>query len=256
MNLQKTRIEEIKANGYQLDFATVFNLAFENYKKIAIYAGSMILVFFVVVLAIIATIIISIYGMAELTNMLNPENMKAETTSDNMILITMFVGILFAALTSPFPAGLLKMAYCAERDEEFHVSTVFEYFKAPYFKELFLATVLISTVSSGLATAFDYAGIKIVGSLISVTISFFTMLTIPLIIFADLKAIDAINSSLVIILKQPLVLFGLIFVAILASMVGFIGCCIGIVFTIPFVYSMYYAMYSEIVGFDQEELTV
>ena len=40
----KKRIEEIKNNGYELDFSDVFNHAFENYKKIALYAGLMLLV--------------------------------------------------------------------------------------------------------------------------------------------------------------------------------------------------------------------
>ena len=40
----QNRIEDIKKNGYTLDFGNVFNLAFENYKKIALYGG---LVFFV-----------------------------------------------------------------------------------------------------------------------------------------------------------------------------------------------------------------
>jgi hypothetical protein len=52
--------------------------------------------------------------------------------------------------------------------------------------------------------------------------------------------------------KQPLILLGLIVVAIIGSMVGFIGCCIRC-FTLPFMYSMYYAMYNDIIGFDYEE---
>jgi hypothetical protein len=39
MNLKQDRIKEIVHNGYALDFADVFNKAFENYKKIALYAG-------------------------------------------------------------------------------------------------------------------------------------------------------------------------------------------------------------------------
>jgi hypothetical protein len=35
------------------------------------------------------------------------------------------------------------MAYCAERDEEF-VSTMFEYYKAPYFTELLLQHFLVT----------------------------------------------------------------------------------------------------------------
>jgi hypothetical protein len=32
--------------------------------------------------------------------------------------------------------GLIKMAYCAERDEEFHVSTMFEYYKALFHRTI------------------------------------------------------------------------------------------------------------------------
>jgi ABC-type antimicrobial peptide transport system permease subunit len=45
---------------------------------------------------------------------------------------------------------------------------------------------------------------------------------------------------------------GLLVIGVIASLVGLIGCCIGIVFTIPFIYSLYYALYSEIIGFDPE----
>jgi uncharacterized membrane protein len=253
MNLQKNKIEEVKANGYQLDFANVFNLAFENYKKIALYAGSMILVFYVIIFAIIASVIISIFGIATLTTMLSPENLKTENVSENFILIYTLGGILLSCLISPFPAGLIKMAYCAERDEEFHVYSIFEYYKAAYFKELFIATLLISAFSSGIATVLDYSGVQLIGSLTTISISFLTIFTIPLIIFGDLKAIDAIISSFTIVLKQPLTLLGLMVVSIIASMVGFIGCCIGIFFTLPFLYSMYYAIYNEIIGFDNED---
>jgi hypothetical protein len=48
-NEPKTRQnKEIVHNGYALDFADVFNKAFENYKKIALYAGLMIFVFMVI----------------------------------------------------------------------------------------------------------------------------------------------------------------------------------------------------------------
>lgn len=194
--------------------------------------------------------------MATLTTMLAPEKLEVLMASEKFLLIYTLGQILFACLISPLLAGLIKMAYCAERDEEFHVSTIFEYYNAPYFKELFIATLLISLFGSGLVTACNYAGVELLGLLITATISFFTIMTIPLIIFGELKAIDAISSSFVIVLKQPLVLFGLIFVSYLASMVGFIGCCIGIFFTLPFTYSMYYAMYSEIIGFDDDELSV
>ena len=250
MNPTKKRIEEIKKNGYDLDFATVFNHAFENYKKIALYGGLMIFVFSAIICAIIAAILIAVFGVATLTDFLKPENLKPENFSTSFTLIYMAIGVLITCLLSPFPAGLIKMAECAEKDEEFHVSTVFEFYKAPYFKELFVATLLISFLSQGISTLFEQSGIVLIGSLIAIAISFLTLLTIPLIIFGNLKAVEAINSSITIVLKQPLVLLGLMAVAVIGMMVGFIGCCIGVFFTIPFLYSMYYVIYSTIIGTD------
>jgi hypothetical protein len=254
MNLKQDRIEEILRNGYKLDSEKVFNKAFENYKKIALYAGLMIFVFMVILMIIIVSMGISFLGLAALSQ----ESMKELTVNlENLsgvnLMIYMGASILFSSLISPLTAGLIKMAYCAERDEEFHVSTVFSYYSTKYFLQIFTATFLILLVSNGVSMALTYSGIILIGPIISLAISFFTILTIPLIIFSDANALDAIKYSFSIVLKQPLILLGLIVVAIIGSMVGFIGCCIGVFFTIPFVYSMFYAMYSEIIGFENEE---
>lgn len=247
----KEKIEEIKHNGYQLDFGNVFNHAFENYKKIALYAGLMIFVFSVLIGILLAGAVIFTFGVSVL-NEKSLENLKSENFSGISILVYAIGAIVLSCLLSPFPAGLIKMADCGEKDEEFHVSTILTYYKAPYFKELVISTIVISMLSSGLSALIDYTGIKIVGSLISIIVSFFTFLTIPLIIFGDLKAFDAIKSSVIIVSKQPLVLLGLLVVSIIGSMVGFIGCCIGVFLTIPFMYSMYYAIYVAIIGVDSE----
>ncbi len=250
MMSRKDRIEEIKMNGYDLDFATVFNSAFENYKKIALYAGSMILVFMVVLFASIAGILISIYGLPTFMTILKPENLKAENLSETKSLIFIGSNIVFTSLTSPFFAGLIKMARCAKIDEEFHVSTVFEFYKAPYFKELFGATFLISMASVLSSLALKNPGNELISIIISIAITIFTLLTIPLIIFSDLKAIAAIKSSCIIVSKRPIVILGLMLMAFLGAIVGLIGCFIGVFFTIPFVYSMYYAIYESIIGFE------
>jgi hypothetical protein len=46
-----------------LDFADVFIKAFENYKKIALYAGLMIFVFMVILILIIVSVGISFLGL-------------------------------------------------------------------------------------------------------------------------------------------------------------------------------------------------
>ncbi|MFV8361293.1 hypothetical protein [Flavobacterium sp. LS1P3] len=246
------RIEEIKKNGYTLDFGNVFNHAFENYKKIALYGGLMIFVLFVLLSILAFGVLIAVFGSLAVVNFLKPENLQTENLSLDSMLIFSGVSLLITCLLSPFSAGLIKMAYCAERDDEFHVSTMFEYYKAPFFKELFIATFLITIVNSVLSGIINYIQIPIIEVVVSVTIGLFTILMIPLIIFGKLKAVEAIQASILVVSKEPIVILGLLVIGVIASLVGLIGCCIGIVFTIPFMYSLYYALYSEIIGFDPE----
>ena len=247
----KEKIEEIKTNGYQIDFGNVFNHAFENYKKIALYAGLMIVVFAILLGFLAAGIVISTFGVSALNQKIL-EDLRVENFTGLHLAIYLILGILFNCLLVPFLAGLIKMAHSAEKDEEFHVSTVFQYYKNPYFQELVISAFIITIFSIGLSEMLKLVGIEIIGALLSAVISFFTFLTIPLIIFGNLKAIDALKSSMIIVSKQPLVLLGLIIVSGIASLVGFIGCCIGIFFTIPFIYSMYYVIYISIIGIDSE----
>lgn len=251
MKTTKEKIEEIKTNGYQIDFGNVFNHAFENYKKIALYAGLMIFVFAILLGFLAAGIVISTFGVSALNQKIL-EDLRVENFTGLHLAIYLILGILFNCLLVPFLAGLIKMAHSAEKDEEFHVSTVFQYYKNPYFQELVISAFIITICSTGLSEMFKLVGIEIIGALLSAVISFFTFLTIPLIIFGNLKAIDALKSSMIIVSKQPLVLLGLIIVSGIASLVGFIGCCIGIFFTIPFMYSTYYVIYTSIIGIDSE----
>ena len=253
----QNRIEDIKKNGYTLDFGTVFNLAFENYKKIALYGGLMIFVIFVLLSILAFGVLIAIFGGTAVVDFLKPENLKPEEFSLNTLLIFSGISILISCLISPLTAALIKMAYSAQRDEEFHISTMFEYYKAPYFKEIFIATFVISLISSISSTIINYTQIPIIRFVVTVIIELFTVLMIPLIIFGKLKAIEAFEASILIVSKQPLILLGLLVVGTIGTLVGLIGCCIGIVFTLPFLNSLYFAIYSEIIGFDpEEEITI
>lgn len=250
MNNIKDQIEKIKINGYELDFGTVFEQAFENYKKIAIYAGSMLLLFSFLFIILLCGIAISIFGIGTITENFTPENLKPESFTGNFLLIYTACMIMISCLISPFQAGFLKMADCGQKGEEFHISTIFEYYKAPYFLNIVVATFLIALTSSGISTLVNNAGMPIIGMLFSLAITLFTFLTVPLIIFGNLNAIDAIKSSASIILKQPMLILALIIVAALASLTGLIGFCIGIFFTLPFMYSIQYSVYNAIIGID------
>ncbi len=249
----KKRIEEIKLQGYNIDFGDVFNQTIENYKKIAMYGGLVLFIFFVVFILGLAGIFSIVLGTEEAITVLKPENLKLDNLDLYGLLILSLVSIVIGTLLSPFMAGLLKMAHNADKDEEFHVSTMFHYYKASYFQEIIIVTLVLGILKGAISVAINYAEIPLLGDLLSGIISFFTLLTIPLIVFGNVKAIDAIKNSISIVSKQPFILLGLLVVSFVAVCLGIFGCCIGIFFTLPFAYSMSFIIYKYIIGFPEKE---
>jgi hypothetical protein len=139
MNLQN-RIEEIKANG-SIRFFQRFQSCVRKLQKNSSLRR------FLDISILLCHIRNNGYnynfnfGIATLTTMLT-RKFKTENVSENFNFTRLgnFI-VLFDAL----PAALIKMV--AERDEEFHVSSILEYYKVVYFKELFIATLLISAFS-------------------------------------------------------------------------------------------------------------
>lgn len=252
MKSTKTKIEEIRSNGYELDFGTVFEHAFENYKKIVVYAGLMLLVFSFILSIVAVSGLISYIGLEnleEFRNKMEQMSNPGAMTKETAILVNLGI-LLFSALINPFMAGFLKMADCGEKGEEFHISTMFSYYKFPYFINIFISVFIIGVVGAGIAMLFELAGLSFIGTLITILISFLTFLTTPFIIFGGLNAMQSITSSVILVLKQPLVLLGLVIVARIASFIGVFGLCIGIFFTMPFMYSMIYIIYKSIIDID------
>lgn len=246
------QIEDIKKNGYTLDFATVFNHAFENYKKIALYSGLIILVFSIIAAVAFMGIMIAYFGAEAMTKDFIQNLENHEFTAVQLVIQTVAVSVI-AGLTAPFGAGFLKMADSADKDIEFNVSTIFTYYKAPYFGQIFVAAFIPALLGTALANLIESAGILFVGNIISFTVSLFMYLSIPLIVFGNLKAIDAIKSSIIVVTKNPLNIFAFFIIGFLGSMVGFIACCVGIIFTVAFNSSMIYATYFAIFGTQSED---
>lgn len=246
------QIEEIKKNGYSLDFSDVFNHAFENYKKIALYAGLILLVISILCFFLGGGILVSLYGVEHFNKQFF-ENLQNKQPEGTALLIYTLTATFITAIVSPFTAGFLKMADSADKDESFNFSTVFTYYRAPYFLRLFAAALLIGLTSGLISVAFNFIGITVIDSILAIVISLLTSLTVPLIIFGNLNIINAIKSSIIIVSKQPLIIALLFIVAGIGSFIGFIGCCIGVVFTIPITYSVKYAIYSAILEIENPD---
>ncbi len=246
MNNIQQRINEINTNGYDLDFSNVFNASIENYKKIAINAGIAFILFSIILGIIVMSLIGGIFGFSSFATTMTNFNLM-NFSAIGIIGYLVFV-VLITALIQPFYAGIVKMAFLADENQEFSIGTATEYYKGDYFKEIFIATILITGISASLNMLLEYTGIFFVGALITYITAFFTFLVNPLIIFGNLKAVEAIKTSFMVVTKQAPVLIGLLFVSLIMCCLGFIGLCIGVFFTFPFIFSVYYIIYKQIFG--------
>jgi hypothetical protein len=265
MNTIKERLNDIEKNGYQLDFGNVFNHAFENYKKIALYAGLVLFVFsffFLVFFTMSFGFYLKSLNIDNLNNQLI-ENLEHQKSLETPMVLMVLSIIILSLLLTPFSAGFYKMSERADKHQEFKFSSMFAYYKTSYFFNIIVASILnallsmlISTIMLSLLTLVNinqFGFILLANYSVSFFVYLFTFLTIPFIIFGNLKAIDAIKHSFLIVLKQPFVLAGLLILAVIGAAAGLMGCCIAVFFTLPFLYSMNYAIYSAIVGIDANE---
>ena len=148
MKNASARIKEICNNGYSLDFGTIFEQSFENYKKIALNAGLVSLILAIFFIAIGLGVFASIYGLASfaetMTN-LNPESFKGTS-----IIIQFSAIVIISAFVAPISAGVLKMAYLADKGEEPTISTAFSYYSSSYMKEILIAVILITSLTTAI----------------------------------------------------------------------------------------------------------
>ena len=245
MNNIQQRVQEVKTNGYDLDFGDIFNQSLENFKKISLSSGLALFIFTMIMLLFFGGGAAALYGadslVGEMANLSNVGNFSI------IGLLTYFVTlIVVACVVAPFYCGLLKMAYLADNNEEFSLSTAFEYYKSSYLKDLVSAQVIISLFTVGLTILFEKIGFPFVGGFLTYAISFATVFVNPFIIFGNLKAVDAINASMIVVTKKMPLLLGLFIVALIIASLGLVGLCIGVFFTMPFIFSLEYIIFKNI----------
>jgi uncharacterized membrane protein len=103
------------------------------------------------------------------------------------------------------------------------------------------------------AVGLELVDYKFLGVVVNLLFSFMTFLTVPLIVFGDLKPLDAIQGSITVVSKQFFILLGLLIVAGLFCMLGIFALCIGIVFTMPIISAITYSIYATAIDDEEPE---
>ncbi len=235
-------------NKTKLDIGEQINESFEIYKKIALMGGLAMTTIYVgvIILSIIALgFFFNMEQIPELLKDLKPEELGL------MDQIKFSLGVvLFVALLSPFMAGMLKMARDADNNEEVTFSSIFFYINSPQFIHIVLATTTITILSNGFNLLVKYfvtqPPANFIGMIISFTISLFTYLVIPHIIFKNMNFINAIKKSITQITDNLLVVILLIVIAFIFACLGIFAFCFGILFTVPFMSAMNYSIFKKL----------
>lgn len=245
----KNRIERKLQNGYQLETGQLIDDSFALFKKNFLTAGLGIIILCLIMGVIYFGIFATFFGFNDFQNTL----LQFETLALNpsFIIGNTLVTTILAGIIAPVTAGFIHLNYLTKFNKNFSVGTIFEFYSSKYFKNLFLAYAIIGFTTSVISAILTLSGLDFLNIFFQGGISCFTIFTTPLIIYSDQNFSNAISKSLTLFLKQPLAIILGLFVAGLGAMLGIIALCIGIFFTLPFIYSMHFTIYNQAIGFDE-----
>jgi len=257
------KVQEIKEFGYHLDIGEVISQTFENYKKIALLSGGVILLLTIVFVVAIAGIG-GIFGLAlSFTDFLTEYSVGHFSAA--ILLVNLGVSVIgYALIVAPITAGIIQMAHNAETNQDFDFSTAFSHYKTRHFKDLFLSAAVITFTSSGIGTLIQLSNLyffdtvltsvlAVLSFFISILVPIFTLLTIPFIIFGKLDAMNAIKASITAVSKRFWIILLLMILFIICSMLGIFALCIGIFFTLPIYLSSQYIIYRNAIPMEEKD---
>lgn len=243
----KNIIEQKLRNGYSLDLGKLIDESFATFKKTFLIAGLGMLIISVVMVIIYLGILGTFFGFSNFTEtMTSLENLATDTT---FIIINAAVTMLFSALFAPITAGFIHLNHLASTNKEIQLGTIFDFYKAPYFNQIFLSYLVIGFITSITTAGLSILGNEFMNTIFQIIVGLFTIFTIPLIIYGKQNFSEAITNSIQLYSKQPFIIFIAMIIAVIGMLLGIFVLCIGIIFTIPYLYSMHYAIYAQSIGF-------
>lgn len=229
-------------------FDTILEKSFDLYKKIAIPAGIAIMTITVALLSI-ALVAFNYFVKDPKIFSEKMKNFDPNTLQEGT-LIYFGIAITVSSLVAPFMAGVLKMIQEADTNQDVRYSSFFYYINHEKYFQIVLASLTIGIL--GVVTDLSLKQLlpenvgSALGFLLSTLLSIMTFLATCFILFSDMNFIEAIRASIQKTKEHFFSILLLEFIAVLFYIIGIFGLCIGIFFTLPFVYTVKYSIYSKV----------
>tara|TARA_R110002050_G_scaffold184989_1_gene318762 strand:- start:19523 stop:20335 length:813 start_codon:yes stop_codon:yes gene_type:complete len=229
-------------NAPALDFGTIINDCIELFKKV--WLKGFLVVLFIIIAAMLIGFLFSAIGLGVQTDLFsNGFNFESFSKfySTNAIY-SLPQTILTSTLTLLFVGAFYRI--CKQVDLGVNESDdYFYFFKKEYFSKIFMLGIIYAAIATVAQLLFLIPYIYVF-----VPLSYFA---IVLANNPDFSETEIIKVSFAIGNKKWLITFGTMFVAGIISMLGLLGCVIGLFFTMAFVYLPVFFIYKEVIGYQE-----
>lgn len=246
------RIKEAR----DLDFGSVFNQSIELFKQVWVQGLITVILNMVLAIPVILMIYIPLIflGLFDAATVAAIDDYGYDSYSgmdlSPIAMIGMFIIYVFAMVALSTIAMALKAAFyriCKIRDfQDMDREDYFYFFKSEYLKK---------SIQLGLA----YIGISLLAALLCFIPIIYAIvpLSYMFVVYAfnpEKSVSEIVKLSFELGNKKWLLTFGLLIICgLLAGVVGFLLCVIGIYVTQSFSYLSPYLIYKDVVGFDEEQ---
>lgn len=232
------------------DIGKIIDESFTTFKKSVWVSGVGIILMLLVAVPITFFTIFTYMGISSIDEFVQ----KSPTLESDFtyLLINAAIGIVLAVFIAPVVAGFYKINHLAKLNKEFGVNNLFDYYKSSHFQPLALSAILATLYSNIIGLLLIYLNLPIIGSIMQAFISLLFIFMIPLIIFENHNAFDAMANSSKIVAKHPFTIILSIIFAFIIALLGFFAFCIGLLFTVGYIYTMNYTLYNEIIPIENK----
>lgn len=245
---QQPNLNEILNRKNNFNVGETFDECLTYFKKTFFLNGLVLLI----IMSIIMIPIIFLLSKSGIFSIDDPLALEAIINNSSFFLYNLLAGIFISILTAPIFAGFIQINRDIDTDNEVGISNILKHYKSKYFIQIVGFTLIIQLINFALVYLTQIAGISFVGTLLSYIVTFLSILGIPLIIFSNLNAVKALEYSIKIILKNPTNTLSLYILSILVALLGILACGVGIIFTLPLIYTAQFVLYKKLVGFNDQ----
>ncbi len=230
-------------NHRAYNFSDIFEKALELYKKIFANAGLAFLLYGIIQGLVSSSIQLAFYGFSMFTQ--DAVGLDLSNISLELQLGASLSNAVLAGLTTPMIASIYLMCKYYYENQRQPPLNVFEYYNPPYFKKIFFYGFSFTFFLELLLILTRLLNLEYLGIALAILISFFTILMVPILVLKNLSILDSLALCFKMTTHQPFTLLLLIVVSALFAIVGFVGFCIGIIFTIPMFYIVMFCVYEH-----------